>query len=261
MLLQIVDQLPWNRPAKGLVRSGRAVARIAQHAALVFHLDPNHRMLLAIHLADVPHQGGERQGVGIATCRAERAEDIQWLARRILDQGETALVRFYPIGRIGRFTVLPASEPQDDQSHVIVPGIVNQAINEREIELAFLGLRQIPGHDRQHRIEVHAGEPGPDRPHILPAGSAGIVQFAGEGQKRLVVDDQLGDAAPLFQCGMLCAVSRGAGLRCEKGGGEKGTANDRPKFHVRLLWGLNAREYQNHSRGLAIAETTGTTHC
>src|ERR1035441_5353223 len=81
----------------------------------------------------------------------------------------------------------------------MLPGSLNQTVHQAEIEPPLLGLQQLPGHRGQHRVEVGGRDFGPERPHVLHAGGAGVVQFRAENQERLAVHDQLRGRAALFQ--------------------------------------------------------------
>ena len=81
---------------------------------------------------------------------------------------------------------------------MVAPGQLDHAVDEREVELALLGLEQAPIDDGKDGIEVHFDQRGPYPPQVLQAGGSGILQFSREEQERLAVHDQLVVAVPCF---------------------------------------------------------------
>ena len=206
---QIVHQIRGHRPGEGFVGGGNVVARVAQHADLVLHLHHQDGVLLAVHLADVAHQGGESPRVGVAGGVAKGGEDVQGLAGAVLDPREPLRVGLDPGRLVGGFAVLPASEPEDDQAQMILPGALDGVVHGGEIEPAFLRLDLFPDDGGQDGVEVALGEGGPDRLHVGAACGAGIVQFAGGHQERFAVHHQLARRRagfPSAGCGIVSAA-------------------------------------------------------
>lgn len=77
----------------------------------------------------------------------------------------------------------------------------DQSIDARKIEAALHWLDQLPGHRRDHRVQMHLLEPGPRGLELREAGGRGIRQLAAEDQERLAVDDELRPATLPFQRG------------------------------------------------------------
>ena len=112
---------------------------------------------------------------------------------------EALEILLHPVGRVAGETVLPACEPQEHQMQVVAPRIPDDAVQHAEVELPFLRFDLVPGNARQDGVEFGLDEPGPYRLHVLEAGGAAVVQFPGQSQERLAIDDQLGGRALLLQ--------------------------------------------------------------
>ena len=137
MRLQVVHQFLGHLPGVGLRGEGRAVAGNRMHAHLVFDLDHDDRVLPAIHFLDMPHEGGKGLGVGIAVVVAEGAEFLDALESLELGAREPLEIPFHPVGRVTGQAVLPASEPEQHDTQVVLPRILDRGVHLLEIELAF----------------------------------------------------------------------------------------------------------------------------
>src|SRR5271168_1123420 len=80
---------------------------------------------------------------------------------------------------------------------------VHEAVYEPKVEVALLGLDQLPRDTSQGGVDILLREAIPDRIHILQARGAGIEQFAPKDQERLPIHDQL-------NCGAMGTQARSA---------------------------------------------------
>ena len=87
VLLEVVHQLLGHLPGKGLGGHRRVVAGNGMHADFVLDLDHDDRVLPAVNFLDVPHQGGEGAGVGVAVRLAEDAQFFDGLVPFELARG------------------------------------------------------------------------------------------------------------------------------------------------------------------------------
>ena len=172
--------------------SGRAVAGVALHPDFVLHLDHDDRVLLAVHLLDVPHQRRKGAGIGVAVRIAEGVSSSRVLPACGLGAREPLEILLHPVGRVAGQAVLPACEPQEHETQVVAPRAPDHAVQHAEVELPFLGFDLGPGNGRQDGVEFCLDELGPDRLHVLEAGGAVVAQFSRQGQEWLAVDNQLG---------------------------------------------------------------------
>jgi hypothetical protein len=74
-----------------------------------------------------------------------------------------------------------------------------EAVDEGEIIFALLGFGDFPRDRGEDGVEVEVNQPGPNGLEIVQTGGAGIVEFAGEDEVGLAVDNELGDLAVFFQ--------------------------------------------------------------
>ncbi len=201
VLFKVIHEVLRHRSLERRYGGGRAVAGVG-HADFVFHLDHDHRVPLAVHGLDVPHEGRKGAGVGVAVRQAEGTEDLDALgpARRPdLGSREALEVPLHPVGRVARLPVLPTPEPQEHEAHVVAPCALDHAVKHVEVELSFLGLDLGPGNGGQHAVELRGNELGPYVLHVLEAGGGVVAQFARQGQKGLAVNDQLRGGPLLLQ--------------------------------------------------------------
>src|SRR5207248_7551562 len=94
-----------------------------------------------------------------------------------------------PIRRITRTRVLPRCKPDQHEPHISLSCLVDLVVNERKIKFALFSLDQFPAYGAYHRVEVKSGEFVPYRSHVLDVRSARVMQFTGERDERLVVDE------------------------------------------------------------------------
>ena len=106
-------------------------------------------------------------------------------------RGKSLVILLHPEGRIARQPVLPTAEPQEHQFQVVAPGLLNEAIDQRELEVAFLGLHLRPRYRRQHAVQIAGHQAGPDGLHVFQAAGGVVAQFSSECEERFPVDDQL----------------------------------------------------------------------
>src|SRR5208282_495441 len=113
--------------------------------------------------------------VGIPGGVAKGGEDVQGLAGAVFYPWVALRVGLHPVRLVGRFTVLPASKPQNNQAQVILLGALDAIVHGSEIEAAFLRLDEFPRNDRQDSIEISLRQARPDRLHVFAARGTGIV--------------------------------------------------------------------------------------
>ena len=190
MLLQVIHQLFRHGRCKSLVGRFRPVARVSQHAHFVLHLHHQHGMLV-IGFPDVPHQGAKGARIRVPAGVAERAQQLNALTAFDLDPREPFVVLLDPERRVARQTVLPTAKPQEHQFQAIAARFLDEAVHQREIEVAFLGLQLGPRYRRQHAVQVAGYQPGPERLHVLQAAGGVVAQFPGEREERFPVHHQL----------------------------------------------------------------------
>ncbi len=186
------------------------IARVAEYAHFVFDLHHQHGVVAAVDFFDVLHEGGEGAGVGLLGGGAEGAEDFDFAA--VLDDaGKAAGILFDPDGRVAGHAVLPRGEPEEDDALVLVRAPGREGRRRGRSRIAFAGLNQFPAQRRDHGVEAHAGQLGPDGLHVVEAGRGGVVQLAAENQEWLAIDDELRGGAALFKmrCGVLLRGSEG----------------------------------------------------
>ena len=198
VLLQVIHEFPGHRVFVSLGGQRRAVAGI-RHSDFVLHLNHHDRMFPAIHGFDVMHQGCKGAGIGVAVCIAERSEHFDAPARGLLGAWEPLEIPLHPVGRVGGLAVLPAREPQQHETQVMIPRFPDHAVEDVEVELSFHRFDLGPGNGGQNAVEFRVNELGPDRFQVFEAGGGVVAQFSRERQERLAVHDQLGGASLLPQ--------------------------------------------------------------
>ena len=154
VLLKVVHQLLGHLPGKALIGHGRVVAGDGMHAHFVLDLDHDDRVLPAIHFLDVPHQGRKGAGIGVPVGLAEGAELFDALAPFELGAREPLEIPLHPVGRVAGQAVLPASEPEQHETQVVLPRALDHAVQHAEVELAFLWFDLVPGNARQDGVEI-----------------------------------------------------------------------------------------------------------
>ena len=202
----IVDQLRGHGPAEGSLRRGTVVAGVAVQTHFVLDLDHDDRLLAGIHFADVAQQRREGAGIRVAVGFAEGGQDGDRLAGGRLGQGVFLLVLFHPQGDMAGHAVLPGSEPQEDEVHVVGAGLADQIVHAGKIKLALLGRQLLPVDRGQQGVETGLAEFRPELFHIQRARGAGAGEFTGQGQEWLAVDDELRGFSALLQMRGFCKV-------------------------------------------------------
>ena len=112
VLLQIIHQFRRRRLIEKLIGDHAPVARVGNHADLIFDLHHNHGMVAAVHFAQVAHQGRERARVGSEVFLAKRRKDLHAVTCFVLGARETLLIGLHPGRRVAGHAVLPGGEPQ-----------------------------------------------------------------------------------------------------------------------------------------------------
>lgn len=166
---------------------------IAQEADLVLHLDHQDRPRVAVLFPEVAHQGGESAAIGLQRLPVEGGQDFGVGSVAVFRQREPiSEVLFHPGGHVAGHTVLPGSEPEQDQMQVVGPGRCEQVIHRREVELSLRRFQQFPVHRREDRIQARLPEglPSVAAVHIGRAGGAGIRQLAAQDEERLSVEEE-----------------------------------------------------------------------
>ena len=244
--LQVLHQLRGDRGGEGLVRGVGVVARVAENADLVFDLHHQNGVVARVDFFDVLHERGKGAGVGCLSGRRLRTQDLDGVAA-LDDARKAARILLDPDGRIARQAVLPRGQPEEDNALVLVPRLIDEAVDEREVVGAFFGLDQLPTQRRDHGVEAHGCEFGPDRLHVFQVRRGRVVQLAGEHQEWLAVHDQLGGGAAFFE------MRRCGGLRGKRGGFK---AEEQQKDWQRAKWvSHNDREFS--TEGIAVHRDAG----
>jgi hypothetical protein len=200
-MLEIVHQLLRHRLLVSLIRQGRAVAGIQPHSDFVLYLDHDHGVLPAIHILHMPHQGRESASVRVTVCVAQGRQQFQGLARLNLRARKTFEILLHPVGRVTREAVLPAGEPQERKMQIVLARAANNPVQHGEIELPFLGFDLRPGNRRKHSVQLGLNEFRPYRLHVIETAGTIVVQFPGQDEKRLAVDNELRGRSLLAQVG------------------------------------------------------------
>src|SRR5208337_5680120 len=128
MSLKIIGQLWGHGGGKGLVGSGGVVASVAENADFVLNLHHDDRVVAAVDLAKVLHNRGEGPrvrvacGIGIAGNGAKNTGFVvaQHDARKAFG------VLLDPNRRVAGQTVLPGSQPQEDNADVLLARLRQQ---------------------------------------------------------------------------------------------------------------------------------------
>src|ERR1035438_859824 len=82
---------------------------------------------------------------------------------------------------------------------MLLPGLIQQAIDKRKIVSAFLGFDQLPTDRSQHGVQPHGGQFWPHGLHMFQAGRRGVRQLASQHQEGFAVHNELGRGAAFFQ--------------------------------------------------------------
>ena len=90
------------------------------------------------------HEGGEGVGVGLGVLLAERREDFDAAAVFADRARKACLVRFDPLRGVARHAVFPTAEPEEHEPQVVLSGTGDDAVDQREVELAFARLDRGP---------------------------------------------------------------------------------------------------------------------
>lgn len=85
----------------------------------------------------------------------------------------------------------------------------NPAIENREVEMAFLRLDLLPGDRHQDGIDVHAREPGKDFLGLRGGAGGRISELTAQEEKRLAVNIKLLETVVRLDCGQLLAAEQG----------------------------------------------------
>ena len=182
------------------VRRRRVVACVGDDADFVFHLHHDHGVRRARRSPSTRRIRAAKARASasrLASLNGERRSRAGAVVQ--LHARESLEVALHPVGRIARPGVLPAAEPQEHEPQIVRARVANQPVDQAEVELALGGFEQGPGDRRQHGVEMHRGQPRPDRLHVVEARRRVVEDLAAQRQERLAVDDQLGRRAAFFQ--------------------------------------------------------------
>src|SRR5215469_2745388 len=144
MLPEPKHQFLWYGAAEGLVCRRRVVACLRNHSYLVLHLHHDYRVKIAIFLLDVSHERGEGMRIGLLVLLRKWRKPFRSSAVRGLHSGEPVDISFYPLRRVARIGVLPASKPKKHKPKMILPGAIDQPVDDAEVKLPVLGFHQLP---------------------------------------------------------------------------------------------------------------------
>ena len=177
---QVGRELRRHGRGEGALGRGAVVARGRDHPDLVLDLDHQHRVRVAVELAQVPQQRRERAGVGLAVLARERRQDLLRRAVEVGRSGEAAHVALHPRGGVAGHAVLPRPEPEQDELHPVAAGVGDQPVHRREVEPLLLGLDEVPVDGRQDGVEVRA----PRGAASTAAGTRGSKRWSSRARRR-----------------------------------------------------------------------------
>ena len=209
--LQVAEQLLRNRLRKLPVGLGRVVAGLLQHAYLVLHLHHHHRALLCVVGCQVRHQSVEGFLVGLEHLFREGARYLQRFPVACHGAGEPSRVLFEPQRCVAAHGVFPGAEPQQYHLQLVFPGLLQGAVDEREVKLSLLGLYEVPWCRYQHRVQAHLRHAGHHLGDVFGAGGGRVAQFAAQHQHGLSVDGEAGVSAVVHQPHLCLQRERGSG--------------------------------------------------
>ena len=109
------------------------------------------------------HERGEGVAVSFKVSAGVGGEDVDGLTGGVDDAGVPGGVGFDPLWRVVHVAVLPGAEPEDDEMHVVLAGLIDEEISGGEIEGALFGLKAAPS--RWEPLQCWRAYPqGPARP-------------------------------------------------------------------------------------------------
>ena len=94
VLLEVIHQLLGDLRGEGPIGGGRAVAGVAVHAHFVLQLDHDDGVLPAVHVLDVPHEGREGAGIGVAVASLKGLSSSMLLPPAVWARGKRSKFRF-----------------------------------------------------------------------------------------------------------------------------------------------------------------------
>ena len=132
-------------PRKRRVRLRAVVARVRDHPDLVLHLHHQQRVLGRRRPARTCFISAANARASASRFAAENGDRIS-CGRPVAStvRGNRLCVALHPRRGVARHAVLPGAEPQEDQAHVVRPGVPQQSVDAGEVERALRGFDDVP---------------------------------------------------------------------------------------------------------------------
>ena len=125
-----------------------------EHPDLVFHLHHDDSILLAVSLCEMFHQFGVCFFVGLKYVRRESRCYLERFSVCCHGSWKALGVSFEPLRCIAAHGVLPCPKPQEHYFEVVLSGLMDDFVYEREVECAFNGLEQLPVSRHEDGVEA-----------------------------------------------------------------------------------------------------------
>ena len=198
MGFHVFQKIGGNRCCKDGVRGIRNLPGCPQQTGFIFDLDRQNSLLPAVCLFQKCHERTESPRIGLHGFRTQVGKrcivDFHRNGRRHLTSrfvfpffdlgtGEALQILLHPGWRVHAFGILPAAEPEEDNVHVPEPGLADQRLGNREIEVPLFGFRHRPGDRQQQRIHAHALSQLPDMLHISRRRGVRVVHLSRQHDK------------------------------------------------------------------------------
>ena len=208
------EKLRRHRSLEQLLSGWRAISHAPPRPGLVLDLDHQHGVL-GVGLLQMRHYRRERLRIGFHRGLGVRRRRINRLPVAASDVGILLGVAFHPFRHVVVAAVLPGGKPQEHQTHLVLPRLLQQDIHQREIELPGLGLDLFPIDGDFERVGVEESDSLPDpRQHGRPR--AGVVTLCSQHQKWLAVHDQGVPAVLTHEMGQRVPIGLGPGRTRER---------------------------------------------
>ena len=194
---QVINQFIGHGTGKQFVGNRGMVTGIFEHTNFVLNLHHDNRLCLAVGVGNALHQSGKGTIVGLQHFRREGTGYLQRFTRTGEASGIFLHIFFQPKGGIAAHGVFPGTKPEEYHFQIVLAGLLDSAVNQREIVLPFYRFEEVPTDGSQHGIEpqsLHAGH------HVINIGHTGcgrVTQFPANNQHRFPTYFQLGGRALL----------------------------------------------------------------
>ncbi len=174
------------------------IARGSHDAGFVLHLDKDHGPILLVDFPDMLHQGCEGLAVGLQGRCPMRRKRIRRLSVPIQRLWESRGVGRDPVGEVGGLVALPRAEPEHNGPESVRANVADDPVDRREVELALLGLDQLPWNWKLDGVRVVRLEAGQHLGHFFRDEHT-VVDLSPQHKERLAIDQQAVPGALLDQ--------------------------------------------------------------